>query len=396
MSIALHGSPHGVESAAVESSKVRIGPSVSPCRSKVAFVVNGTEESAMGERARSFADRLSASIEPVLVFRGGRRGVACLRMLRRLQQIRPRFCCVFDLGIDGFLAAFLYRKATGVRFAVDTGDDVVALGKALGRGRAGMFATRMMDKLARSSAAAWIVRGTLHRSKFADEGVAAEWIPDGVDVDRFAVPSYSGLAPPDAANPLVVGMLGSVTWIPTRGVCYGWELVELVAKLQQRLPIPVRGEIIGDGTGVDRLKHRCREIGIERQIEFRGRVPYSDLPAHLHRWHIALSTQSNDAIGNMRTTGKLPLYLAAGRFVLASDVGEAARLLPSEMLCTYRGEHDPDYPNRLADRIAELIRRRVELRHRPDCVELARTHFDYDRLSERLERTILRSIGETS
>lgn len=259
-----------------------------------------------------------------------------------------------------------------------------------------MFATRMMDNLARSSAAAWIVRGSRHRAKFADEGVSAEWIPDGVDVDRFVVAPNSRLAPPDADNPLVVGMLGSVTWIPTRGVCYGWELVELVAKLLQRLPIPVRGEIIGDGTGVDRLKHRCRELGIERQIEFRGRVPYAELPAHLHRWHIALSTQSNDAIGNMRTTGKLPLYLAAGRFVLASDVGEAARLLPSEMLCTYRGEHDPEYPDRLADRIEELIRRQVELSRRPDCVELARTHFDYDRLSERLEQTILRSIGETS
>jgi hypothetical protein len=47
---------------------------------------------------------------------------------------------------------------------------------------------------------------------------------------------------------------------------------------------------------------------------------------------ICLSTQTNDVVGWVRTTGKLPLYLAAGRYVLASRVGEAARVLPEEML----------------------------------------------------------------
>jgi glycosyltransferase involved in cell wall biosynthesis len=80
------------------------------------------------------------------------------------------------------------------------------------------------------------------------------------------------------------------------------------------------------------LKARCQELGIEGLVEFAGRVPYAELPGWLHRMDICLSMQTNDVVGWVRTTGKLPLYLAAGRFVLASRVGEAARVLPEEML----------------------------------------------------------------
>jgi glycosyltransferase involved in cell wall biosynthesis len=365
----------------------------SPARPRVAFVVNGVEASAMGERARSFAGRLHGSFDPVLICRHGRKGIAAARMLNQLFKFRPNLCYVLDLGFDGLLAALLYGKATGVRFAVDTGDDVVALGRALGRGRLGMFLTQGMDRVARRTAAAWVVRGRGHRELFASTGLDAEWIPDGVEVDRFA----AAVSPPrpDKSNPLVIGMLGSVTWIPTRNTCYGWELVELVALLSKRLAVPVRGEVIGDGDGIQGLKNRARELGIEDRIRFHGRIPLDELPAHLARWHVALSTQTNDAVGHVRTTGKLPLYLAAGRFVLATDVGEASRVLPEDMRCPYAGEHDPGYPKTLANRIEDLLAQGVEMTYRPECVELARTYFDYNRLAARLEQTLGRLL-ETS
>ena len=369
--------------------QARLGTS----RPRVAFIVNGSENSAMAQRAQSFADRLLHAVEPVVIYRRGRKGVAAVRMLHQLKRLRPDFCYVFDLGLDGFLSALLYGKATGVRFAIDTGDDVVALGRALGRGRLGMFATRAMVHAALRASVAWIVRGTRHRDLLAAQGFAAEWIPDGVDVQRFAPPNTSRPAPPSSSNPLVIGMLGSVTWIPKRNFCYGSELIELVAILSQRLSVPVRGVVVGDGDGLPRLRRRARELGVEDKISFVGRVPYAALPSTLHGWHFALSTQSNDAVGNMRTTGKLPLYLAAGRFVLASEVGEAARILPKEMVCPYRGEHDAEYPQVLAQRVEELLRRGVDVTYRADSVLLAQTYFEYDRLSTRLERVLQTLLG---
>ena len=43
------------------------------------------------------------------------------------------------------------------------------------------------------------------------------------------------------------------------------------------------------------VARRAKELGVERIVRFHGRVPYRELPRHLHRWHIAISTQSNDA-----------------------------------------------------------------------------------------------------
>ena len=155
--------------------------------------------------------------------------------------------------------------------------------------------------------------------------------------------------------------------------------------LKERLPNqPVRGVLIGDGSGVVELRRRCESYGVADRMEFAGRVPYADLPGWLQHFDVCLSTQTDDAIGWARTTGKLPLYLAAGRYILASRVGEAARVLPEEMLVDFHGSVDPEYPNRLANRVEKLIARGTDFSHRPECVALARQHFDYDLLASRL------------
>ena len=68
----------------------------------------------------------------------------------------------------------------------------------------------------------------------------------------------------------------------------------------------------------------------------------------------ALSTQTNNRVGSVRTTGKLAHYMACGCYVLATDVGEARLLLPPEMRLPYDGIKDAAYPARLAQKIAEL------------------------------------------
>ena len=39
---------------------------------------------------------------------------------------------------------------------------------------------------------------------------------------------------------------------------------------------------------------------------------------HLSIMDVCISTQSNDLVGMVRTTGKLPLYLAYGKYVIAN------------------------------------------------------------------------------
>ena len=151
--------------------------------------------------------------------------------------------------------------------------------------------------------------------------------------------------------------------------------------------------MIGNGSGIPHLKARCREYGIEDRMVFLDYVPYEKLPLYLGLIDVCLSTQTNDVVGQVRTTGKLPLYLAAGRYILASDVGEAARILDREMLVPYEGVKDEQYPRKLAERITNILEHPEILNRAADQIALAKEHFDYSILSERVHQCLETTIN---
>ncbi len=339
----------------------------------------------MGQRATEFQSRLVDRFDIHAFFRQGGRGFAVMRFFKELRGFKPELICVFDHSIDGVIASHLYRYVGRTKWILDTGDDIVALGEALGRGRAAMFLTRWLDKLGYASAAHVVVRGRGHIDAIAHRTRNVTWIPDGVNLQQFACRNQGSLAEPSSSQPLTIGLLGSSVWSEAKQMCYGQELVELIHLLRSdsTWKIPVRGEMIGDGTGIEWLRRRTQELGISNSIFFLGRQPYDRLPEMIQRWHICLSTQTDDAIGRVRTTGKMPIYLAAGRFILASNVGEAGRVLPENMLVSYEGQQDRNYPQKLAQRIRSLVQQETKFGFRSESVDIAKRYFDYDILAEK-------------
>jgi len=184
---------------------------------------------------------------------------------------------------------------------------------------------------------------------------------------------------------LTIGVVGSSIWNEKLQMCYGWDLIEAIRLLRDK---PVKGIIIGDGSGILPLKTLCREYAIEDKVLFLGFVPYEHLPLYLSMIDVCLSTQTNDLVGQVRTTGKLPLYLASGRYILASDVGEAALVLDDEMLVPYDGVKDESYPLKLAQRINQLLERKSSFGPLETHIALAREQFDYSVLSKRVAAVI--------
>src|SRR5580658_3031561 len=317
---------------------------------KIVFLVNGRFGDAMGIRARSFAERLPFEIH--IVYRSANKAYAILRNLANLLRFRPALCYVFDMGFSGVLAAGMFRMVSRCRVIVDTGDAIYQLSLSSGRGRVGSFLTKHLERYALAISGRVVVRSHPHQELLASQGIAAEVIPDGVDLRQFYPQAEASLRRQFGLDGVVVaGTLGSLIWNPHLNMCYGLELVEVIHRLRH---LPIKGLVIGDGTGLARLKERCVALGIVDRMVFAGRIPYDDLPRYLNLMDICLSTQSNDAVGQVRTTGKLPLYLACGRFVLATEVGEAARVLPKAMLVRYDGIKDPEYPGRLAERVRAI------------------------------------------
>lgn len=348
----------------------------------VTFLVNGDAAGAMGERARSLTARLGPRYQTRIVYRHPRKLRAIGLFLFHLWQQRPQIVYVMDMAFSGVVAGAVDRVLRRRRLIIDTGDAIYELSKSIGRGRLGRLITWLLEKLSFQIADHLIVRGRYHRDMLEAAGLKVTFLPDGVAPDLFVSAGQFDLRPElGLTNYFVIGLVGSSMWSETLQICYGWELVEAIVRLKDRR---VRGVIVGDGSGIAHLKKACAEKGIESRVLFLGRQAYERLPALLNTMDICLSTQTNDVPGRVRTTGKLPLYLAAGRYILASRVGEAARVLPERMLVDYEGVVDRDYPRKLAERIGWLMDHPAELSLASGSRRLAAEHFDYDVLAHRL------------
>lgn len=360
-----------------------------PCR-RIAFVVNGGPDSPMGLRAKAFAVRLQSQFAIRLFYRSASRFRSVIHLTLELLKWRPRVCYVFDMAATGVLAAAMCKAMTRSRIVIDTGDAITVIAWSLGRGRIGRWLTAALERFSLAIANRIVVRGSYHREWLQSRGYDAEVVPDGVDMKEFRPQSVDELRDRLAAkSQLTIGIVGSSVWSERLQQCYGWDLVEAIRILQDRAVV---GLMIGDGSGIEILQSRCREYGIADRIRFVGRLPHEDLPQYINAIDVCLSTQTNDLVGQVRTTGKLPLYLACGRFVLASNVGEAARVLPAEMLVEYEGSFDRSYPNRLVDRLQDLMRRKPPIPSHLKSVELADRYFNYDALATHVAN-ILTSVA---
>ena len=351
------------------------------------FLVNGPPDCGIGIRGREFSERLRTEFETIVAFRSPRKIWSICTFIGVLAKARPAVCYVLDMGYSGVVAAALYRWFLGGRVIVDTGDAIGELARLTGRGILKTWLTRLLESLALRISHRVVVRSHFHQRWLAERGIGTHLIPDGVDTTQFCPMPENGLRRKLGVEGVTtIGMLGSVIWNPRSQTCYGWELVELIRILRDQ---PVRGIIVGDGSGISHLKRRCADYGIEDRVVFLGRVAYESLPPILNVMDICLSTQTNDLVGQVRTTGKLPLYLACGRFVLASDVGEASRILPKTMRCCYTGTKDSEYPEKLAAKVRPLLNQPDLMGHTAEQVGLARKHFEYSHLARQLKVALL-------
>ena len=357
----------------------------------VAFVVGGAHDSPMGFRARAMATRLSDRYSIPIVYRSRSRLLSIVSVFTFLVRVRPDLVYLFDISYSGVLGATFYKLVFRKSLIIETGDAIVELVRSTGsRGKVGLGLTRLLENIAFRIADRIVVRGTFHKEYLSQQGVEAEVIQDGVDTDSFTPEDASELRKQlGLEGVMTVGLIGSSVWSEKLQMCYGWDLVETLRLLKDR---HVKGIMIGGGSGISHLTALSRQYEIEDKILFLNHVPYQELPHYLNLMDICLSTQTNNLVGQVRTTGKLPLYLATGRYILASDVGEATLVLKPEMRVAYDGDKDLEYPQKLKRRIETIMEHPEMLSVAANNVALAKKHFDYAILAERMESLIEATI----
>lgn len=358
-------------------------------KARLAVLISDVPGGGLDARARALFSRLER-FDTTFVCHRGRPIERIKNFYNALHNTNPALIYLIDPIYAGVTATWLYRTRPRVPFILDTGDLVYDLAREMGRlGAVSLGIVRWSEQTALRMATTIVVRGAFHREWLVERGYASvQVIPDGVALKQFfpmdasALRSQLGFKNDD----LVLGIVGTINWNVRRKLCYGWDLIETLAHLRD---LDVKGLVVGNGTGLDMLKSRTQELGVADRLVYSGRVPYSDLPRYINAMDICLLTQPDSPMSQVRTTGKLPLYLACDRFVIATRVGAAARVLPLQALLPYQGiGRDPDHPARLATKIRDLAQHRDMLRMDGRGIAIAREHFDYDKLARELEQIL--------
>jgi glycosyltransferase involved in cell wall biosynthesis len=314
------------------------------CRPRMTRLIVAAHSAPAHQRAQTlFRDDPRATVLPV---GDDRRALA--RAARTLVRGRARGLYLIDIGRSTALLAVIGRL-TRTPVIVDTGDLVYALERSRGaRSRAGLAVVWAAEKLCLALSSHVVVRGREHLGRIGRKPAtfAPDLAPEGArPLEGSRLREELGLS-----GSFVVGLVGSMHAAPGLGITYGWEIVEALAHLDERFA----GLFVGDGDGRGQLQQRARELGVAERCRFVGVQRDDAVLEHLGAIDVAISTQTNDAVGAVRTTGKLPLYLACGTSVLATDVGEARRLLSGlGWKLRYDGVVDRTYPQRLAARLRE-------------------------------------------
>lgn len=371
------------------------------------MVVCDDSQSATGQRARFLLGALSKrnDIQVAYSYRRGRREVRALEVLLHFLQYRPNLIYLIDTGVFEVLGVAIYTSLVGCRTAIitDTGDVAYQLAESTGRPRlaGARRAIKSAENWALTHATTVVVRGTYHVPIVRRHRPGPiEIVFDGADVTGTAPigleQSASERASLGLTHDFVVGVVGSLVWNRRNRTCYGSAVLEAIRLV--RPDVPMHALIVGDGDGLQHLRNRARDLGVDDRVTFTGRLPPERTLRAIAAFDVAVSTQTGDAVGWARTTGKLVAYMAAARYVIASDVGEARNVLPPQMRVPYNGAFDPGYAAKLARALEHAfdIGPAARASAGTQLRQVASVRFDYRVLAAKAERVVLDTIGARS
>jgi glycosyltransferase involved in cell wall biosynthesis len=354
---------------------------------KLLFFINGFETSAAAIRAKNFADKLPKSWAIRFNYRPKSKWKGVLPFVQTALSFRPNIVYVMDTAYTGVLAGRVAQQLLGCKLIVDTGDVAYELAKSTGNySKRQLALINWIEQTVINKSDCLIVRGSHHKIFLENKGIKnIIFIPDGVDTLTISpVKDLSLRAALKLDQTFIVGMVGTMIWSDKYRMCYGWDVIEALAMLKD---LPAKALLIGDGDGRQILEARAKELEVNDRVIFTGQLPYEEMLRYLSIMDVCVSTQSNDLVGMVRTTGKLPLYLAYGKYVIATDVGEAQRVLPDiGCLLPYDGVRDDLHPARLAEHIRLLAAEPNRIKVAEATFKVAQDNFDYTLLAQRVAK----------
>jgi glycosyltransferase involved in cell wall biosynthesis len=109
--------------------------------------------------------------------------------------------------------------------------------------------------------------------------------------------------------------------------------------------------ILGSGSELRSLKMFAYELGIGEKVIFTDFIPHADIPQYIAAADICVAPFCDNEVTRCKSPLKIVEYLASGKPIVASDVGEARNMVHGVGLLVESGK-----PAALAEGILELAR----------------------------------------
>jgi len=363
-----------------------------PYPPRLLFFVNSGRESTDGRRVREFRKRLSCAPESDVLYRddhGKLRSIPVL--LRAARRLRPHLIYVELFGYSGLVGGILAKLLWGCKLGIGNGDEVFSTHLKNGRyvrallsGALDLFLRRFADL-----SAVW---SPYYRRWLQARGVRnVVCVPGCVDLSCLAPVSSEGLRQRlGLEGSLVVGVVGNLQYSRKLDMVFGWDLVEALSYLRD---LKIKGLVVGDGPGLDRLQAMAKEFDVVDRVVFVGRVPHDSLAAYYSVMDVGLITLSNDLDAKFTWTAKLPEYLACNVFPVMTDTERSRRFVRQcGELLPFVGLKDRMYPSRLAAFLRHILSGPKTLERRKHGREIARGLMSFEVGTRHLERGIHRAI----
>ena len=165
------------------------------------------------------------------------------------------------------------------------------------------------------------------RSDIVSRGIPAEKItviPNAVDIEQFTYgvePDQTLRTQLGLQNKTVLGFIGSF---------YAYEglplLLEALPKILEKQP-ETRLLLVGGGPQEALIKQKTKELGLEQQVIFTGRIPHERVQDYYNQVDIFVYPRLSMRLTDLVTPLKPLEAMAQGRLVVASDVGGHKELI---------------------------------------------------------------------
>ncbi|MCF7907312.1 MAG: glycosyltransferase family 4 protein [Candidatus Omnitrophica bacterium] len=179
-------------------------------------------------------------------------------------------------------------------------------------------------------------------------GVKKEYIfdtPVGADLDKFK-PSLNGQWVKKKFNI-------SSDLVLYIGQLHGAQYVDIFIKAANILSSErpdVKFMIVGEGFSEHSLKQLTYDLGLKDKVIFTGSIPYGDIPDYVNAASVCVAPFKDTEVTRCKSPLKIAEYLASGKPIVASLVGEVRNMIGGCGVLVKPGDH-----HSLAEGILRLV-----------------------------------------